>query len=301
MPTRRRFLQTTGAMAFGAALAPRLEGATAAADRNRSRGRDIVERIPALEEPWSAARSAKVFGTGDPGPTWPKAEMISFSAAIDPDVAKEWLPPPLEPTDPAEGMIFVARYPTTKLGFGYNEAAAFVYGRYEGREYSHCVWMVVDDDTALILGRDMLGFPKKMAYIEANIYGDEPGGRVERKGLDVLELSGGNLRPVEEAASPTVSRPVVNVTGHVRSEPKLLQLSGEQNLHWARSVDLEVSFGKSDLDPLYRLGIGPSQQGTAVIVDMGVGGAGAGSGETGLTGTPVPLAWMMRAYPFRVW
>lgn len=301
MTTRRSFLTTGGALALGAAIEPRLAGATTPADRNRARGTDIVERIPALKEPWSAARSAKVFGSGDPGPTWPKAELISFSAAVDPDVAKAWLPPPLEPTDPAQGMIFVARYPTTKLGFGYNEAAAFVYGQYEGKEYSHCAWMVVDDDTALILGRDMLGFPKKMATIEANIYGDAPGGRVERKGLKVFEVWGSNVRPLEGVPSAMVNRPVVNVMGHVRNKPELLQLSGEQTPHWARAVDLEVSFGKSDLDPLYRLGMEPSQQGTAVIVDMGIGGAGGATEEKTLTGTPVPLAWMMEAYPFRVW
>jgi acetoacetate decarboxylase len=31
--------------------------------------------------------------------------------------------------------------------------------------------MVVDDDTALILGREMLGFPKKMADIELEVDG----------------------------------------------------------------------------------------------------------------------------------
>ena len=66
-------------------------------------------------------------------------------------------------------------------------------------------------------------------------------------------------------------------------ENELMQLAGEQKLHWAKTVDLEVSVGKSDLDPLYRLGITPKHKGQLVVIDMGVGGGGGD--ESSISGT----------------
>jgi acetoacetate decarboxylase len=302
MISRRGFLRTTGAATVGVAVGTQLGSAAAVrADGNRTRGADIVAAKPALRDAWSSARSAKVFGYGTPGPTWPKAEMVTFTAEADGETVGAWLPPPLEPTQPAKAMLFVARYPMTKLGFGYNEAAVFLHGAHEGREYLHCTWMVVDDDTAMILGREVLGFPKKMAVIDADIHAENPTARVQRKGLPVLEIAGGKPTPME-GGDGLLGLPVVNVIGTLRQKAELLQLGGEQKLHWGKGLDLEVSVGESDLDPLYRLGIQPRQQGTIVVVDMGVGGGQDGEAAEGnLTGTAVTPAWMMQAYPFRAW
>lgn len=305
MTTRRQFLVGSGAV--GAALGTGSGlAAVLGADRNRTRGADILAEKPALREPWSLERTTGIFGTNTPGPYWPKAEMVSFTAEIDSTTAKVWLPPPLVPTDPARAMVFVARYPMCKLGFGYNEAGVFLHGTHEGRTYMHCTWMVVDDDTALILGRERLGFPKKMAVIDANVLGAAPLGRVERKGLPVIDVVGSNVRATDLAAASAASEmnriPIMNVVGDPRSGGKLLQINGEQKLHRAEAVDLEVTLGNSDLDPLYRLGMASSQTGTIAVVDMRIRGNQEGSTEEhSLTGITVPAEWMAQAYPFRVW
>lgn len=278
-------------------------GFATGADRNRSRGADIVEAQPALRDPWSTARSAEIFGSNDPGPVWPKAEMVTFNAEVDPATAKLWLPPPLEAPARATAMVFLARYPMTKLGFGYNEAAVFLHGTHAGKPYMHCTWMVVDDDTALILGRDMLGFPKKMAVIDANVHGASPGGRVERKGMPVLEVFGSNVTSIDPALAEQAGAPipVVNVLGGVRGGATLVERTEAIGRHWAKAVDLEISFGQSDLDPLYRLGMASKQKGVVTVVDLGVPGGEGEPAADSLTGTTVPADWMTKAYPFRVW
>jgi len=299
MITRRGFLGTAGAAAVAASAAGGFRPAAAHdPDVEGALGESIVAAKPALADEWSVERSAQIFGRSTPGPTWPMAEMLTFTAEADGATVARWLPPPLEATSPARVMVFVANYPMTKLGFGYREAALFLHAQHEGQEVLHCTWMVVDDDTALILGRETLGFPKKMAEIEADLHNSH--GRVVRKGLPVLELRGSKHESIQSAT--VFSHPVVNVRGVPGQPSALLQMGGGETFHTGESLELEVSFGKSELDPLYRLGIGSSQRGMAVIVDVGVAGAGGPAGaEKNLTGTAVPGTWMMSAYPFRVW
>jgi acetoacetate decarboxylase len=300
MISRRGFLKGSGAAAVGVSLANELGAEPAKTGLNRTPASDILDAQPSLREPWSAARSSKIFGFNDPSPTWPEAEMITFTTDVDGDVAGKWLPPPLTVTDPARAMVFVARYPTTKMGFEYNEAAVLLHCAFEGKEYQHCTWMVVDDDTALILGREILGFPKKLAHIVADIHSANPRGSVVRKGLPVLEIAGSGVRPLEvDDPAELLPRPVVNVVGTPGRKTELIQLAGEQKLHWAKTVDLEIAVGTSDLDPLYRLGIKPRHKGQLTVIDMGVGSSRGE--EASISGTAVSPAWMLEAYPFRTW
>ena len=104
------------------------------------------------------------------------------------------------------------------------------------------------------------------------------------------------------AASEVNRIPVVNVVGDPRSGGELFQIAGEQKVYRAETVDLEVTFGHSDLDPLYRLGMASSQTGIVAVVDMSIRGNQEGSSEEhSLTGITVPAEWMAQAYPFRVW
>ena len=52
----------------------------------------------------------------------------------------------------------------------------------------HCCWMIVDDDTVLILGREMLGYSKKIGIFEFEENGDEIRSAVSRRGNRVLEI-----------------------------------------------------------------------------------------------------------------
>ena len=301
MGTRRDFIKTTSAATVGVTLAANFGRAVAAEPSdNVTQGEDIVRAKPALRERWSQGRSLRILSGGGAGPTWPEAEIITFVAEVDDSTARRWLPPPLEPSEPAKATFFITRYPMTKLGFGYNEAAVLLHATHEGSEYLHCTWMVVDDDTALILGRELLGFPKKIAEIQVDIRSQQPTGSVDRKGYRVLEVSGTAGQPIEGGA--VFPKPIVNTIGLPLKPTELIEMGVEERFHSGKQVDLEVSVGQSDLDPLYRLEIQPTQKGMVLVDSFGAAGAAIpGRPQGGLSGTAVSPDWLAKAYPFRTW
>lgn len=107
------------------------------------------------------------------------------------------LPKPLTPAAEPLAFAFVARYPQTNFGSAYNEGALFVTARFRDRTGGYCLAMPVDDDTALIGGREYFGFPKKMAEeIRLQRIGQTVTGRVVRKGVEILRIE---LDPVADA------------------------------------------------------------------------------------------------------
>jgi len=84
------------------------------------------------------------------------AIFVALEVEIDPTKAVRAMPLGLRPADRA--TLFVAHYPRTSFGSVYSEAGLFVHLRFP-RGAVHCPWMLVDDDVALITGRELLGYP----------------------------------------------------------------------------------------------------------------------------------------------
>lgn len=122
-------------------------------------------------------------------PEFTNAEMLMAVYRTDPKVVARILPPPLKPARNALAFAFVARYPQTNFGVSYNEAALVVTARFHRTGGGYCLSMPVDDDTALIAGRETLGFPKKMAEtIDLDTRGGTIVGRAVRKGTEILRI-----------------------------------------------------------------------------------------------------------------
>lgn len=86
-------------------------------------------------------------------------------------------------------MIFIANYPETNLGPGYRESALFLRCKYQGEAGSYCLSMPIDsEEDRMHNGRDIFGFPKKMAKIHLEKNGAEVLGWVERKGIRFVEI-----------------------------------------------------------------------------------------------------------------
>jgi acetoacetate decarboxylase len=117
------------------------------------------------------------------------ARMLGLMYETKSEIAKRLLPPPLEPADAPGGMMFIAEYPETNLGPGYREAALFLRCRYQGEQGSYCLAMPIDsEESRLYNGRDIFGFPKKMADIHLSKNGPEVHGWVERHGIKFVEI-----------------------------------------------------------------------------------------------------------------
>ena len=207
------------------------------------------------------------------GAVWIGAKVLAADIPVSDVAARALLPPELELEDPTTATIFVADYPETTFGSVYREAAVILHAKDEKGHLRHCPWMVVDDDTALILGRELLGFPKKMADISLK---EEQGriiGVVTRKGAEVIRIEG-ELGPIEPSPKPLFAHRMVNLFGSIVGGMKLLDIPAAKELiHTARSVSGKVLLGTSDRDQLGALGT--STECNAIYMTMDFGGSGA--------------------------
>jgi acetoacetate decarboxylase len=116
------------------------------------------------------------------------AEMLTVYFETTPEVIKRLLPPPLKPAKYPIGGAFVANYPKTSFGVTYLESALFLQAEYNGEEGAYCLAMPVTNDMALILGREVFGYPKKMADIYIKRNGEKVEGWTERHNTRFFEV-----------------------------------------------------------------------------------------------------------------
>ncbi|TNE85322.1 MAG: hypothetical protein EP330_26040 [Deltaproteobacteria bacterium] len=129
------------------------------------------------------------------------AEMLFARFRTDPAVVAQILPNGLKPTPEARGVVFVAHYPSTNFECVYNEGALFLECERRGEKGLYCLSMPVDDDIALIGGRELFGYPKKMAErIELTRVGNRIVGSVVRRGTEILRIELDDAAPAEADA-----------------------------------------------------------------------------------------------------
>ncbi|MBN2494842.1 MAG: acetoacetate decarboxylase family protein [Deltaproteobacteria bacterium] len=134
---------------------------------------------------------------------FPGAEMLGVVFETRPEIVERLLPPPLEPTGANNGLMFIAQYPETNLGPGYREAALFLGCRYRGETGNYCLSMPIEsEDSRLHNGRDIFGFPKKMAKIHLQVEGDRISGWVERHGIRFVEIEASLMAELPELPAP---------------------------------------------------------------------------------------------------
>jgi acetoacetate decarboxylase len=101
------------------------------------------------------------------------AEMLIVLWLTKPDIVKKLLPPPLNPIDDPLVFCFVGNYPKTNFGLPYKESVS----------------MPVTDDMAMAGGRELGGYPKKIANIEYKKDNNLRSGWTERHGIRFMELN----------------------------------------------------------------------------------------------------------------
>ena len=116
------------------------------------------------------------------------AEMLSVFWETKPEIVSRLLPPPLKPADYPLAMAFVADYQKTNFDVSYKETALFIRAVYEGIEGSYCLAMPVTNDMAMAGGREVFGFPKKMADIHFSKQDDSLTGWTKRRGVRFMEI-----------------------------------------------------------------------------------------------------------------
>lgn len=116
------------------------------------------------------------------------AEFLTVFWETKPEIVKYLLPPPLKPAKHPVVQAMIANYPRTNFGVIYKEAALFLFGEYDGVIGSYCLAMPVDNDMAMIGGREVFGYPKKIANIHFKKDKKSFEGWVERHGIQYFDL-----------------------------------------------------------------------------------------------------------------
>ena len=116
------------------------------------------------------------------------AEMLTVLWETKPEIVAKLLPPPLKPTSQPVAMAFVANYPSTNFDVTYKESALFLRAVHNNEEGGYCLAMPVTNDIAMAAGREIFGFPKKMADIHFKRDGDSVEGWTERRGIRFMEV-----------------------------------------------------------------------------------------------------------------
>jgi acetoacetate decarboxylase len=188
-------------------------------------------------------------------PTFSGAKILAAAYLTELAAVEEALPRDFEPADQPLVSVFVAHYPKTNFGSEYREAALLVSCRYKETLGSLCFGIVVDDDVALILGREIFGFPKKMARISLEEAGDNITGRAERRGTEFLTIDA-KLGPEADIPSMPQAGPTFLVKAFPAAElnglewpPKVVSTGiGSSVTSFRPALSCDVSIRESELD-----------------------------------------------------
>ena len=175
-----------------------------------------------------------------------------------PDVAASWVPRPLRLASRV-ATVFTAYFPHTTFGSVYREAGLLLHVRHRCRRALFSPWMVVDDDVAMILGRELLGYPKKMARVE---WASDAAGvvaRADRHGEAILEMRA-SLGPPSPDPPPILGRPHRNVRSSLGlALPWIVAFTLEEVPIEVRQASLELVIHRNERDPLHALELHPVQ------------------------------------------
>lgn len=155
----------------------------------------------------------------DPPIEYRDARMIV--AFVEGSAPASVLPPLLEPTPSPTRFVVFADYPDTTIG-PYREVVVLVSATHRGQPGLFCPLIYVTSDAALCAGREVWGFPKKLADITVTVRRDKVRARLTRGGRDLLVLEGRAGERAEPSAADLAALPIFNhklIPGAAAKEP----------------------------------------------------------------------------------
>ena len=114
--------------------------------------------------------------------------MITVLWETKPEIVEHLLPYPLEPISKPIAFAFIANYSSTNQGLPYYEGALIIRCQFDGVMGNYYLAMPVTDDRALIGGREIFGFPKKIAHVHLERNGKYVYAFSERLGVKNIEI-----------------------------------------------------------------------------------------------------------------
>jgi len=198
------------------------------------------------------------------------AHYLVSEIEIDAEAASRWVPWPLRLAEP-KATLFTAWFPHTTFGSVYREAGLFLPVLHHRTRAVHCPWMLVDDDVALIVGRELLGYPKKIGTISWTKTDDKISAVASRRDSVLLSMTG-TLGDVVHEPPPMLGVPHRNVRASLGlAMPWIVAFTPKESVIEVRRAELDVQIGDSERDPLAELGIGRVLESRLHRVNLGRG------------------------------
>ena len=163
-----------------------------------------------------------------PGPyRFVDREFLIVTYRTDPDVLARVIPAPLEMTDPIVKFEFI-RMPNS-TGFGdYTESGQVIPVRFQGQPGSYVHAMYLDDMAPITGGREIWGFPKKLASPQLRVEKDTIGGVLRYGPVPIaVATMGYKYRALPHdriLASLSAPNYLLKIIPHVDGTPRICEL-----------------------------------------------------------------------------
>ena len=163
-----------------------------------------------------------------PGPyRFVNREFFIITYRTDPDALRAVIPAPLEMTDPIVKFEFIRMPDST--GFGdYTESGQVIPVSFRGQKGGYVHSMYLNDHAPIAAGRELWGFPKKLAFPELRVEKDTLGGvlrygpvpvAVATMGYKHRTLEHGPI--LESLLAPSF---LLKIIPHVDGKPRICEL-----------------------------------------------------------------------------
>ena len=207
--------------------------------------------------------------------TWDNAQVVLADVPLDKQAVKKILPLGMWPSDPPMATLFLIDYPTVAYPlFPYKEAIMMVHVRTLLGKGRHCCWIIVDDDPAMILGREMLGFPKKTGIFVFDNKKEAITASVTRRGVTVMSMTAVSGAR-ETSPQPVFGRKTFHYggLGQLMSFSPVWMFRPKEVIHESYKANIKLTLSDSENDPIARLVAGEPRNGRIVVMDIPGDGA----------------------------
>ncbi|NHI94882.1 MAG: hypothetical protein EAX96_20505 [Candidatus Lokiarchaeota archaeon] len=202
---------------------------------------------------------------------YPDAEFLMVSYTVDNEQVKDIVPDPLMISKSPMIICFIAHYKnsflksspgTTTSWSSYNEAATLIEvklktGKTKVKGF-YCNSIYVTTDVAMAAGREIYGFPKKIADINLFEENGKKIGTVKRNGIEILKIEVEPMKDLDELPSGSILK-AITFKHIINSDCNKIELSEliETDLTFDPKIikigNASIKFKESKWDLIYQM------------------------------------------------
>lgn len=129
---------------------------------------------------------------------YPSVTGLLLSYEIEPELARDVVPAPLEVRDPPTCLFGVYDYEHVNGLGAYEELMIGVSARYEGDPVTYTPYSILDSDAAIGVGREVWGIPKKHGQVALDLTGEVVTARISRGGVELAVATAETTQSMEQ-------------------------------------------------------------------------------------------------------